>query len=358
MERSVWFSLMVACPLLADIGSITELEGSGRVVRDNTYNAALSFDINSFDNVQTSNGRLGITFLDDSQVRLTEHSELVIDEFIYDPDPSKSKMALQFASGTARFITGKLSTIKKENILIQTPSATVGIRGTDFTVTVDELGRSLIILLPKEDGLPSGEIVVSTAMGQVILNKPYQATTVSMFETAPSNPVILDLTLELIDNMLIVSAPREVQGLESSSAEVKTDNLLDIDYLEFEELEKDYLGEDELEFTELDINYLDVNFLEDLLNVIEEVNELDTTKTLLKADIDLKGTTFGFDQESQINTFMTDTVITFYKSLEDTVRLDLDKSNSYTFILVQNGKSTQIVVNGGGSSQITITQGN
>jgi hypothetical protein len=333
---------MVVRPLHADIGSITELEGSGRVVRDDTYKAALSFDINSFDNVQTSNGRLGITFLDESQVRLTEHSELVIDEFIYDPDPSKSKMALQFASGTARFITGKLSTINKENILIQTPSATVGIRGTDFTVTVDELGRSLIILLPKEDGLPSGEIVVSTAMGQVVLNKPYQATTASMFETAPSNPVILDLTLELIDNMLIVSAPKEVETLESSSSEVKSGN---------------HLEEDELEFTELDINYLDVNFLEDLLNVIEEVNELDTTKTLLKADLDLQGTTLGFDAETQINTFTTDTVITFYKSLEDTVRLDLDKSSSYTFILVQNGKSTQIVVNGGASSRITITQG-
>ena len=83
-------------------------------------------------------------FLDDSQVRLTEHSELIIDEFIYDPDPSKSKMALQFASGTARFITGKLATIDKENIFIETPSATIGIRGTDFTVTVDELGRSLL----------------------------------------------------------------------------------------------------------------------------------------------------------------------------------------------------------------------
>jgi hypothetical protein len=179
-----------------------------------------------------------------------------------------------------------------------------------------------------------------------------------MFETAPSNPVILDLTLELIDNMLIVSAPKEVETLESSSSETKTGNLLDIDYLEFEELEKDYLEEDELEFTELDINYLDVNFLEDLLNVIEEVNELDTTKTILKADLDLQGTTFGFDAETQINTFTTDTVLTFYKSLEDTVRLDLDKSSSYTFILVQNGKSTQVVVNGGASSRITITQGN
>ena len=219
---------------VANIGNITELNGTGRVVRDETFQASLALDINSYDNVQTSNGRLGITFLDDSQVRLTEHSELIIDEFIYDPDPSKSKMALQFASGTARFITGKLASIDKENISIQTPSATIGIRGTDFTVTVDELGRSLIILLPDDDGLPSGEIVVATAMGQVVLNKPYQATTVSMFETKPTNPVILDLTLELIDNMLIVNTPREVEQNEREDGGSSI-NTLDADFLEFDD---------------------------------------------------------------------------------------------------------------------------
>ena len=343
---------------VADIGSITELKGFGRVVRDNTYEASLSFNINSYDNVQTSNGRVGITFLDDSQVRLTDHSELIIDYFIYDPDPSKSKMALQFASGTARFITGKLATIDKQNIFIKTPSATIGIRGTDFTVTVDELGRSLVILLPDNEGLPSGEIVVATAMGEVVLNKPYQATTVSMFEAAPTKPVILDLTLELIDNMLIVSKPKENEVAGRQDGGSSSSNVLDIDYLDFDDLEQDYLAGDELEFTELDINYLDVNFLEDLLNIIEDINELDNTNTLLKTDIDLKGTSFGFDQETQINTFSTDNLITFYKALEDTVRLDLDKSGSYTVILIQNGKSTQIVVNGGGDSTITITQGN
>src|SRR6056300_2038872 len=213
----VSFKMMGEQQSVANIGNITELNGTGRVVRevpkdlDETYQASLYLDIESYDNVQTSNGRLGITFLDDSQVRLTEHSQLVIDEFIYDPDPSKSKMALKFASGTARFITGKLATINKENIQIETPSATIGIRGTDFTVTVDVLGRSLIILLPDDDGLPSGEIVVATAMGQVTLNKPYQATTVSMYETEPTKPVILDLTLELIDNMLIVNTPQAVK---------------------------------------------------------------------------------------------------------------------------------------------------
>ena len=126
---------------------------------------------------------------------------------------------------------------------------------------------------------------------------------------------------------------------------------------EFDDLDVDYLADDELEFTELDINYLDVNFLEDLLNIIEDINELDQTETLLKTDIDLKGTQVGFDSNTQINTFMTDNLISFYKSLEDTVRLDLDRNNSYTVILVQNGKSTQIVVNGGGNSTIKITQG-
>jgi len=342
----------------ADIGNITELNGAGRVVRDSTYEASLDFNIESYDNVQTSNGRLGITFLDDSQVRLTEHSELIIDEFIYDLDTSKSKMALQFASGTARFITGKLATIDKENILIQTPSATIGIRGTDFTVTVDEIGRSLVILLPNDDGLPSGEIVVATAMGQVILNKPYQATTVSMYETEPTKPVILDLTLELIDNMLIVNTPQEKQEDEQGTNGGNSTSILDVDFLEFDDLEVDYLAEDNLEFTELDINYLDVNFLEDLLDIIEDINELDQTETLLKTDIDLKGTQVGYDSNTQINTFLTDNIITFYKTLEDTVRLDLDKQNAYTVILIQNGKSTQIVVNGGGDSTIKITQDN
>ena len=340
---------------VANIGNITELNGEGRVVRDDIYKASLTLDINSYDNVQTSNGRLGITFLDDSQVRLTEHSELVIDEYIYDPDPSKSKMALTFASGTARFITGRLGTIDKENLIINTPSAIIGIRGTDFTVTVDELGRSLIILLPDNDGLPSGEIVVSTAMGQVVLNKPYQATTVSMFETEPTNPVILDLTLELIDNMLIVQEPKEDKTKQSENSGTNT-NILDADLLEFDDLEIDYLAEDELEFTELDINYLDVNFLEDLLDLIEDVNELDQTQTLLKTDVDLKGTQLGYDSSTQINTFMTDSVITFYKALEDSIELNLQKSNAYTVVMIQNGKSTQIIVNGGGDSNITITQ--
>ena len=177
-----------------------------------------------------------------------------------------------------------------------------------------------------------------------------------MFETEPTKPVILDITLELIDNMLIVNPPKEDVNVTEKSVSSNSNNLLDVDYLEFEDLDVDYLASDDLEFTELDINYLDVNFLEDLLDIIQDVNELDQTETLLQADLDLKGTTLGFDQETQINTFTTDNTITFIRALENTVRVDLDKSNAYTVILIQNGKSTQIIVNGGSSSTITIKQ--
>ena len=106
-------------------------------------------------------------------------------------------MAITFGLGTARFITGGLNKIDKNNIDLKTPTANIAIRGTDFTVTVDEIGRSLLILLPDEFGNSSGEILVTTAMGTVTLNKPYEATTVDVFEKSPSSPVILDLTLDL-----------------------------------------------------------------------------------------------------------------------------------------------------------------
>jgi len=208
----------------ADIGDISELNGSAQIVRDKPYDANLKFAIQSNDEAITNNGRMAITFLDESVVKLTEHSQLLIDEYIYDPDPSKAKMALTFGLGTARFITGNLNRIDKQNIQLKTPTANIAIRGTDFTATVDELGRSLIILLPDPFGFSSGEIEVVTATGSVLLNKPYQATTVSVWENTPSKPVILDLTLDIIDNMLIVTPPKEEAVVQEETATTKTVN--------------------------------------------------------------------------------------------------------------------------------------
>jgi hypothetical protein len=348
---------MAAQAPVVNIGDISELTGTAEVIRDQPYGAALDFDIQQMDDVRTSVGRVAITFLDDSIVKLTEHSKLVITKYVFDPDPTKGEMAMRFANGTARFISSKLGKIDKKNIRLSTPTADIAIRGTDFTCTVDELGRSLIILLPDANGISSGEILVTTATGTVTLNKPYQATTVEVWESSPSKPVILDLTLDIIDNMLIVSPPdeSELSTEESTASVADSGGILDIDYLEFNELEQDYLAEDALEFTELDINFLDVNFFEDLLAIIEEIDQLDSDN--LSTGALVQGTNIGQDLETQIITLLQGDQIAFQRKVTQNAQLTVDASQGYTIILIQDGKYQQIVVNGGGSSTITITQG-
>ena len=341
-----------------DIGDISELSGSASVVRDQPYNATVNFGIQTNDEAITNNGRMAIKFLDDSQVKLTEHSQLLINEYIFDPDPDKSKMALTFALGTTRFITGNLNRINKQNISLQTPTANIAIRGTDFTATVNELGESLIILLPDAYGISSGEIEVITATGSVILNKPFEATTVNVFESAPSKPVILDLTLDLIDNMLIISPPEEV-AVETEEVIVKSDSILDFNDLDIDYLDEDFLdNEADLEFTELDINYLDVNFLEDLLDVLDalEIAEEEDQLTQDIGSISLTGTQFGQDPDTQIISFIDGEKLTLIRAVNNSARVDLDTSGSYTVIFIQDGVSKTIKVNGGSSSIITIRQ--
>ena len=340
-----------------NIGDISELNGNAQILRDKPYTANLEFNIQSNDEAITTNGRMAITFLDDSTVKLTEHSQLLIDEYIYDPDPSKSKMALTFGLGTARFITGNLNRIDKQNIQLKTPTANIAIRGTDFTATVDELGRSLIILLPDALGLSSGEIEVVTAMGTVVLNKPYEATTVSVFESSPSKPVILDLSLDIIDNMLIVTPPKEEKLETEEVSNAQNDSILDFNDLDIDYLAEDFLKKDDLEFTELDINYLDVNYLEDLLKVVDALAVDEDEEQLTQATVTkITGTNFGQDQETQITTFIQDSVITLQRSVSESVKLNLQTENAYTVIFIQDGVSNIVKINGGGDSVIKIKQ--
>tara|TARA_Y100000592_G_C5452700_1_gene309626 strand:+ start:488 stop:1495 length:1008 start_codon:yes stop_codon:yes gene_type:complete len=334
---------------------VSELKGNAEVLRDKTYKAVLDFDIASNDQAITRNGRMAITFLDDSKVRLTENSKLVIDKYIFDPDPSKSQMALKFASGTARFITSKLGKIAKQNIQLSTPTAQITIRGTDFTCTVDELGRSLIILLPDSSGLPSGEILVTTAIGSVTLNRPYQATTVDVFESAPSSPVILDLTLDIIDNMLIVSPPKEEVVLIEETT-TQTNDILNFNELDIDYLAEDELKEDSLEFTELDYDALDTNFLEDLLQIIDEFGQEEEDALQDVTSTVLTGTKLGQDQDTQITSFITGGTVTLQRQVSNFARVDLNVDGSYTVIFIQDGISRVVKVNGGSSSVIRITQ--
>ena len=358
--------LFVSTISASEIGGISELTGNGEITRvdsSEALTAELNSDIFSYDDVRTGKGRLAIQFLDDSIVKLTEHSKLIIDEYIFDPDPNKSKMALNMASGTARFITGKLGKINKQNISIKTPTATIGIRGTDFTTTVDELGRSLVILLPDEDGTSSGEITVTTASGVEILNEPFQATMVSAWETPPTRPVTLaNMTLGLIDNMLIVSRPEEVneaveeqQSGSSPTAELDKDFFEDAPDLNCDALVEE-CDDEEKEITRLDIDLLSIDLLVDLLALVETASKKSKQDSTILQGVELTGIIGGFDPVYQTYTFVEDGLIYFVH--EGTNRYDIGIDiNAGTYLFINNaGVIMEVEINGAGDNVIIINQ--
>lgn len=363
MDLSALSKTTKAQPQVAlDVGSVEEVSGFAQIERDESFAVTQDFVVQSYDKAQTEAGRMGIRFVDDTTIKITENSMVIIDEFVFDPDPSKSKLAVNFLKGTARFTTGLTGKVAKENMVLRTNSATVGIRGTDFSVTVNpDTSESLFILLPDQDGAPSGEISVTTDMGTVVLNQAFQATTTTTLESAPSEPVILDLSLDFIDNMLIVTPPKRSRSFDEEQGTTDTvDPILDFNELDIDYLAEENLGEEGLEFTELDYDALNVNFLEDLLDIISELDKIDDEDRLAQeaTTTSIKGTAVGQDTKTQITTIVTGEKIKLSRAVGSSAAINIDSGNSYTVVLEQDGVVNEVKVNGGSDSTIVIRQGN
>ena len=184
--------LCLSSNINAGIGKVTEQKGSASITREKSViDAKKDSSIDSMDTIETGRGEVGISFDDDTQVKVTENSKLVIDDFVYDPkNKSVGKLALKCAIGTVRYASGNIAHDNNKNVAINTPTATIAVRGTAFTMTVDEIGQSMVILLPNLDG-SVGEIEVRTAMGSVVLNQAFQATVTTSNEVKPMKPVVL-----------------------------------------------------------------------------------------------------------------------------------------------------------------------
>ena len=259
----------------------------------------------------------------------------------------------------SRFISGGLGKVDKENIRLKTPTASIGIRGTDFTVTVDEFGKTLVVLLPDVNGISSGEIIVSTMTGEVVLNKPFESTTTTVAETAPSAPAILDLTLDMLNNIMIINPPKTIQTQEEFMANVnavKNLNPLDIDFLDEDMLESAELEEDLLEFTELDINYLDVDLLEDMLDNFDSLGEEVLEERQSSGEINLQGTEEGFDTVTQVATVIEGDKVTFNRTVNDIAVITVDKNALTNISIEQDGKELDPIRVNGVESEIIIKQ--
>jgi hypothetical protein len=220
--------LLITCSAWANIGSVTESSGTAIIKRGKaTIQIAKGTVIEVNDKIETKNGKVKIVFKDDTNVTVTESSSLVIDDFVYDPKSGAGKLGLKAAAGTVRYVSGSIAKDPK-NVKINTPTAAIAVRGTDFVMAVSETGASMIMLMPRCEieqnvnlkGLTcgSGAIDVETPSGIVKLNRPYQATLVETLNGMPSPAVVVALNGMAIGNNLMVTPPRTITGVNVIAA--------------------------------------------------------------------------------------------------------------------------------------------
>jgi hypothetical protein len=262
------------------------------------------------------------------------------------------------ALGTARYASGQIAKNNPQQVSIKTPTATIAVRGTDFSMTVDELGRSLVMLLPSCDakGCVTGAIEVSNLSGVVILDVPYQATMVSSLTTPPSQPTVIKIDQANINNMLIISKPPEIPDDINAGSAKKEKNILDFNALDVDLLKFSALDENKLDnFKELDRNDLDADLLS-----FNSLNELDRQNaSLLGDELDvpmLPG--YSANKTLGLLYYFNDDAskVTLYKAGTHNATATFDTTKNVTFTLIQNGQTIIQDVNKGATSTLTITQ--
>ena len=271
----------------AAIGTITEQANTPALIQrqKTTIPGTKGTGVEMADQINTKQGKVGIVFADDTKVQVNENSKLVIDEFVYDPkNKDAGKLALNMASGTVRYASGAIAHNNPNKVAINTPTATVAVRGTDFTATVDELGSGTFILLPscpRKDMLPdeiereckTGKIEVINDGGSVLLDQPFQATKVTARNVAPTKPVTLKLNEDAISNMLILAPPQEIKAAQQRQSEEKqiAVTALSQNFLQGVDLSSVLANENAAIYAnQLQRNFLDNEFLANILQLMNE----------------------------------------------------------------------------------------
>ena len=223
----------------AAIGVVSDAKGSACEVHRNKSKlpGAKGAEIESMDTYVTGACTANITFKDDTKVKVTDNSKLLIDDFVFDPKKSDAgKLTIKAAMGTVRYTSGQIAKNNPQAVDVKTPTASIAVRGTDFTMTVDETGQSLVVLVPSckdekeqkkyeldEQRCKVGKISVTTLAGSVELDQAFEGTYIMSASQVPTPPVVMNITEGKISNNLIIVKPMEIQRAVAPAQKSKRD---------------------------------------------------------------------------------------------------------------------------------------
>ncbi|HEY9723071.1 MAG TPA: FecR family protein [Oscillatoriaceae cyanobacterium] len=166
--------LFVGCgPAFAanPIGKVDRVQGEAQGTSGGTTAVLVTGSPVSLNEILTTgpDGRLALTLDDGTGLTLGEKARLAVDRFVYDPTGASTLHA--DIAGAYRFIAGKLQLGATKDASVTTPSAVIGVRGTDFWGGPID-GEIGVVLL-------EGSVTVTTATGAAILATPGQGVNIN-----------------------------------------------------------------------------------------------------------------------------------------------------------------------------------
>jgi len=160
-------------------------------------------------------GSIGIIFADDTTLALGSGAQMIIDEMVYDPAGESGSMTLSIADGVFSFVSGQISKTGDDAMVLNTPVATIGIRGTKGAgIAAQEGQENQITLMPEADG-QIGELVVRNDAGVQVLNQPGQSLAFSSRFEAPPPPTLMsavDMQNAYGSALNVMPSPLNVRG--------------------------------------------------------------------------------------------------------------------------------------------------
>jgi|SRR5689334_1625345 len=146
MARTSTFCIILApalfsvCAEAADIGQIKTSKGSVTVERSSqALPGAVGTRLQASDVIMTgTDGAVGITMSDDSLLSAGPNSTLALDRFAFDSTTNQGKFDASLRKGSLSVISGRIAKQSPDAMTVRTPNAILGVRGTEFVVSVDE----------------------------------------------------------------------------------------------------------------------------------------------------------------------------------------------------------------------------
>ncbi len=180
----------------APIGRVDETVGEATATRVDGTTVTLAKDSPVFqgDILETgAGGAVAVVFIDETEFSLGEDGRMVLDELIFDPTSLEGSSSFSVVQGVFVFVSGEIAANNPDEMVVRTPVATLGIRGTTVGGNAASEGNlNTVTIIPDgPNNEVTGSITVSTQTSTVTLDTAFQTTAVSSVFEAIAQTIVL-----------------------------------------------------------------------------------------------------------------------------------------------------------------------